>query len=156
MKKTKWKLGVKAWNFGTLKKLPNLPQYHFFRSFEQKSEKWEPKFHSQPLITRPLYSCHKKINSCHEKLIQVRRTYFLWLSMLYQLVVLRGSYQKCCLNLYILWESGSRVPCEHSTLTYTYNRYKSNVLVRLGWRWPQILGLPQIWRQPQIGRQLLI
>ena len=48
-------IGVEPWNFGTLKKHPNLPQYKFFRSFGQKTWKWEPKFHSQPLITRPLW-----------------------------------------------------------------------------------------------------
>ena len=47
-------IGVKPWSFGTFKKHPSLPQYKFFRSFGQKTWKWEPKFHSQPLITRPL------------------------------------------------------------------------------------------------------
>ena len=49
---------VKSWNFG-IKKHPNLPQYQFFRSFGQKTWKWEPKLdgHGQPLDRRP----HKPI-----------------------------------------------------------------------------------------------
>ena len=39
-----------------LKKQTKLPQYRFFGWFWQKTYKWQPKFHGQPLMERPLYS----------------------------------------------------------------------------------------------------
>ena len=48
--------------------------------------------------------------------ILVRRIYFFWISLLYQLLALREFFQKCCLSYYISLEPDFQVPCEYSAL----------------------------------------